>query len=476
MPPDPATFYGGPGFEVQDALYDGLVQYAHDNTPKIVPDLASKWTISPDGKTYTFTLQSGAKFHDGSTVNSAAVKYSFERELKINSTPAYMLKPVASIATPNPQTVVITLKQPTEPFLNYLASFVGPKVLSPTTLKAHLGKDNGQTYLATHDAGSGPYVLTSLVANQGYRLDAFKGYWGPKPQISTINIKILPDVNSQILQLEQGDVDALTQGIPSQLLGQLKGNSSISLKSYPAVYKTLVYLNPTTPLLKNETARQALIQAIDRKTIVDSAYQDAGTLSTGLFPYGQIPASQAPDNPTYDPSKLTAIAKAAAGSSKHLTVGYLQGVPNDQRASELIQAELQATGLDVTTKSVSLSALYALYKNPASAPSVVVLSTNSDAADPYTWLHPYFNTGSTLNLLGASVPSADALDLQGTHSSSVATADGLYAQAAEAYVKSGYWMALADQTTVVASRSGWTFQHSLGDPFGIILADVRFTG
>ncbi|HTD51279.1 MAG TPA: ABC transporter substrate-binding protein, partial [Acidimicrobiia bacterium] len=185
--PDPDIFYEIEGNAVTTSVYEGLIRYKPDmNT--FEGALASKWTVSADGKTYTFTLRPNVKFHDGTVMDSTAVEKSFQRRTAVNSSPAYMLADVASYATPNPLTFVVKLKNPVSPFLDYLAAPYGPKVDSPTVIAAHAGKDEAQSWLKSHDAGTGPYTITSFVPGQKYVLSAFDGYWGPRPYVREIDI------------------------------------------------------------------------------------------------------------------------------------------------------------------------------------------------------------------------------------------------------------------------------------------------
>ena len=138
--PDPDIFYELEGNAVVTSVYEGLVRYKPDSN-QFEGALATSWTVSPDGKTYTFTLRPNVKFHDGTAMDSAAVKASFERRTAVNSSPAYMLAAVASYGTPNPTTFIVNLKNPVSPFLDYLASPYGPKVDSPSILTAHAGND-----------------------------------------------------------------------------------------------------------------------------------------------------------------------------------------------------------------------------------------------------------------------------------------------------------------------------------------------
>ena len=172
--PDPDIFYEIEGNAVVTSVYEGLVKYANNST-KIVPALATSWSESPDGMTYTFQLRSGVKFHDGTPFNSAAAEFSFQRRKGVNSAPAYMLADVSSMSSPDPLTFVVHLNKPVSAFLDYLASPYGPKMVSPTLVKAHevgaaspvIGRRSGSK---THDAGTGPYTISAFDEGSHYDL------------------------------------------------------------------------------------------------------------------------------------------------------------------------------------------------------------------------------------------------------------------------------------------------------------------
>jgi peptide/nickel transport system substrate-binding protein len=182
QPPDPDVYYAGEGLLLTRNMYQGLLQYKSGTAKRVLqPELATSWTISKDGLTYTFQLRHGVTFHDGTPFTSAAIAPDFARRTAVNGGPAYMVSDVVSVQTPNPYEAVITLKTPNTAFLDFLASPYGPAMESPTALAANAGTDNGQTYLQTHDVGTGPYTLSEAKVGVMYQLKAYPQYWGPKP-------------------------------------------------------------------------------------------------------------------------------------------------------------------------------------------------------------------------------------------------------------------------------------------------------
>src|SRR5205814_1489502 len=130
---------------------------------------------------------------------SAAVRPSFDRRLAVNQGPAYMVADIASVTTQGDYQVTIRLKHPDSSFVDYLAAPYGPRMLSPTALKQHAAKDHAQTWLRTHDAGTGPYTLTDARVGSHYGLSAFAGYWGAKPYFTTVDLPVVNDGSTQQL-------------------------------------------------------------------------------------------------------------------------------------------------------------------------------------------------------------------------------------------------------------------------------------
>lgn len=401
VPFDPATFYGGPGFSAMGGMYEGLVQYEAGGV-NIIPQLAKSWTISPDGKTYTFKLRSGVKFHDGTPVNAAAFKYSFQRFIDLKGSPSYMLAAVTNLSAPDPETFVITLKTVVQPFMDFLASYVGPKVLSPTTVTKNAGKDHGSTYLKNHDAGSGPYRMTAAPTAGGYTLQAFDGYWGTPPIIDNIDISIITNLTTQVLELKRGNLDLVTFTLPATLATELTSDSDIDIVTYKTILKSMMWVQ-TTGYFGELPARQALNAAINRQIIATSAYGVGATASDNIYPSSMAGGEVDTQPYKLDPSLLSQYVKAHPAPP--VTIGYMQGVDTDSLAAQLVQTELQAAGIKATVRPYATSEVYSFVANPKTVPTLFILSINSDAASPANFLDAYIATGGPATINGASVPA-----------------------------------------------------------------------
>ncbi|MBO0691278.1 MAG: hypothetical protein J2P58_00140 [Acidimicrobiaceae bacterium] len=471
--PDPAIWYGGLGNPVELGLYEGLTKYGQKNG-KLLPDLATSWKVSPDGLTYTFRLRPGVTFHDGTPFNSTAAKYSWQRDIKIANAPEYMLTDVKSMATPNPQTFVVHLKTRNSAFLDYQASPYAPKFVSPTTVNAHLGNDDGQTWLATHDAGTGPYVLKSLSPTAGYVMQAYPGYWGHKPYYTSVNIAIVPNETTEELELQRGQLDMVTDGLSAQDLAKLSRESNLKEWEFPAIDEMYVAMNPTrNNIFSDPTIRRAVDQAINKKLIIAQTYGPAAKVSNAFYPFGELPEGLGEDKQSYDPSVLQkALSKTHL--SKHIVIAELSGGGVTSQVSELIQAELQAAGVDATIRTYTGVVYNALPQHPKDQPDLVVGATNPDDASPAAWAQTYFLHKAPLNTVSMDVPAADAAVNAGLRSTSPAQATTDYVKAAKEYMAAGEVFPIADvNSSVVARASIKHIVHDVADPYGIVLADTH---
>lgn len=463
--PDPDIFYEIEGNAVVTSVYEGLVKYANNST-RIIPALATSWEVSKDGRTYTFHLRHGVRFHDGSPFTSADAKFSFERRTGVNSAPAYMLADVSSMATPNPYTFVVHLSQPVSAFLDYMASPYGPKMVSEKTIVAHeVGGHPGdwaQGWLKTHDAGTGPYEIAQFVPGSHYVLKADPTYWGTKPYYRTIDIQIIPDISTQEVELEDGQLSMILHGLPVNAVESFAHNPKFTVKEFPAEQKTMLDVNPYLGVFKSQAVRSALRQAIDKASIVRAVYGNVmASVSTQAYPAGEFPKGMAMDNPTYDPGKLQAALKKVKGS-RTIDLAYSTDDPNNQRVAEFIQAELQADGLNVSIRGVPIGQVFDYASTPPKQlPNLLVWTINPDDAAPDSWIRILSNTHGSLNELHGSVPAADKLMNEGLHATSKSVIQQDYAKAGTLVADSGEWISIADvKDTVVAAKgiTGWFHQ------------------
>ncbi len=479
--PDPAIFYENEGLNVIQALYEGLLQYA-PNTPeapttsavKINPLLATDFAISGDGLKYTFHLRDGVKFHDGTTMDSAAVQASFERFTKVGGGPSYMLADVASYETPDAKTFIVNLKQPVNAFLDFLASPYGPKVMSPTAIKAHeVSGDLAQAWIKTNSAGTGSYTIASWSTSE-YKLAAFPDYWGNKAHFANVDIKIIPSFQTQQLQLQQGSLDMMINGVLPQDVTQLQ---SKGLKTFTFDLPTLDtwWINTSAGIFKEAKLREALAQAIDRPTIVKQVFGDTGSVAKTLAPISTLPAGTDTYEPKYDPSVLQNLVAQLPADQRKVSIAYATQDPVNQQIADLVQVALSKAGLNATARAVPVDELFTWPTKPELRSDLMIQNSIGDGASAYTWYSLFYAKAGGLNWLGADAcDAADKITDQAYRTVDPAAAAQTYVKADQAYAACSAFLPMADTKGIIAYRSNLTgLVHPFASQTSLLLNEVK---
>jgi peptide/nickel transport system substrate-binding protein len=449
---DPAVYYAGQGIILQDNIYQGLLQYEGGTaTPTIIPDLATSWKASRDNTVYTLTLRHGVLFHDGTAFTSAAVEPSFARDLAVGQGPSYMPGDVASVTTQGPYQVTITLKNPNPNFPAYLASAYGPRMMSPAGLAAHAGSDHDQTYLRTHDLGTGPYQLAEARVGSVYQLTAFPRYWGPKPYFTTVNLPVITDSATQQLEFDKGSLAAIMHDLPESAVRAYLKDSSIRSYSLPTLNSDFLYVNPATSFLTTAAHRTALLEAVNVKSIYTEVFTGRATIADQAYPAHMMKPGFATQAIPYRPSVLAGLVKTLPSSQRTFTIGYDSSSPDNQLVANLLSAELTADGLSVTVQSYPTAQIYGWAppaKTAKGAPDILLDGGWPDAAPPYMWAHISFDPSAGLNYLHCSTPQISKLLAQGLTTGSAAT----FSQIGVLSVATGCWYNLVNQDDFMVAQ------------------------
>lgn len=472
QPPDPDIYYAGQGLLLTTNIYEGLLAYkAGTPTPTLEPALATSWTESPDHKTFTFKLRQGVTFHDGTPFTSAAIKASFDRRLAVNQGPAYMVSDIDSITTDGDYSATITLKHSNAAFLAYLACAYGPKMMSPTALKANAGKDNDQTYLTTHDVGTGPYTLTDARVGSHYALKAYDNYWGQKPYFTSVDLPVITDASAQQLQFNNGQIAAILHDLPSSAVTSYLDNKKFTSYTLPTMMSDYLYLNPAKGLLSNQHDRQAILKAIDVDSLVQQAYFGRGSKAKQVYPANMMGPQFAAQSIPFDGAALKAITGSLPAEQKTLTIGYDSNSTDNQLVANLISAQLSAAGLTVKVQSYPTSQIFGWVGNPDGAPDMLATLGWPDAPPAYTWAHISFDPDGGLNYLHCSAPDVTNLIAQGL----VTGSDQTFSDAAEAASATGCWMNMVDVSDFMVAQpwlKGVENAHVVSNPNTLWLAGL----
>lgn len=454
---DPDTYYGAEGLIITQSTYETLLTYK-PNSAELVGLLAQRWTVSPDGLTYTFTLRPGVKFSDGTAFTAEAAKASFQRRIDLKGGPSYMLEQVLDMKTPSKTTFVVTLKKPQSPFLDYLASPYGPMMISPALVATHEGTDNAANYLASHSAGTGPYVLSEAKPATKYVLTANPDYWGQKANYKTVDIAVLSDFSTQRIQFESGQLDMLFRGPTTQDIKGYQNDPKFQVQFFPALFQTTIYVDPKSTVFGDKTRSRALFGALDKQSLTAAVFGDRGVAAKELYPAGMV-EDPVPDSVESDASGLEGAVASMKGEK--VVVGYNNDGTLGQMA-ELIQAQLSDAGLDATSRGYTSTQSGTFAGSPSDRPDLFLSSLNPDAVNPDTYGRLYFYTSGAVNYLGGSVPAADAKLDEAAGAVSPAKAASASRDAEALYQDSGLFAGITNlRDTVVAKKGISGFVHQL---------------
>lgn len=278
---EPANSYDYWTWHVLQQTTETLVT-TEPGTGRIVPSLAERWEISPDAKVYTFYLRRGVKFTDGTPLNAEAVKWSFERALRLDGPEGGvgLIKGIDRIEALNEYTVRFTLKEADATFLSRLADPIAPAMIfSPKSMPADRFV-NGQY------AGTGPYKLVRYDPDQMVVLEAFDGYWGPKPKSNRVIEVFYADASALRAALEAGQIDVGFRTFnPEDIVSLEKDPRFAVIKGEGSLSVRYLVFNVTQPPFDDVRVRRAISLAVDRERIVEDVF---GGINTPL--YSMVPA------------------------------------------------------------------------------------------------------------------------------------------------------------------------------------------
>lgn len=384
-------------FHVTEHIYSTLIQVDAGLAPK--PELAEKWDISADGKTYTFTLRQGVKWHNGRTLTSADVKYSYERlgDKATASPNASLVAPIEKIETPNDTTVVITIKSPDASFLTNLSS-----PASVIVAKEVVEKNGDLTKVAV---GTGPFKFKEYVPNTRVVLEKNADYWEQgKPYFDGIEMTPISDDTQRTTAVRTGTVDFIEYA-PLKDIDQLKKDSSLTMAGDQNTNIRFLAFNTKKPPFDNVKVRQAVSLAINRDAILGPAVYGAGTATKVLFPSTYWAAlNEKPDAPDIAKAKAL-LAEAGVKPGTKLTILSWQAYSFLSNAALVVQEQLKQIGLEA---DVDLQENAAFLQNYTDVKFDLSVSGTSAYVDPNDVYFRNFTTGQRFSL-GYSNPEVDKL-------------------------------------------------------------------
>ncbi len=324
-------------------ILEGLTKINVDGS--VTPLLAESWSASPDGKTYTFKLKKGIKFQDGEPFDAAAVKFSFERakaEGSTNKAKKAVFDNISSVATPDPQTVILVLNNAdaTIPFRlgENTAVILSPKSAATT---------------ATKPVGTGPYTFDSWQKGSAITLVKWPGYRNPGAiKISKVTFRFIPDPAAQVAAMLAGDIDGMPRGMPPQSLKQFQADKRFTVEIGETAGKGIMTINNKRPPLNDVRVRRALMHAIDRKAFIDGALEGLGKPIGSHFAPTDAGYVDLTKVYPYDPEKAKALLKEAGVATPLNLTLTLPPPQYARKGGEIIAAQLAKVGVIAKIENV----------------------------------------------------------------------------------------------------------------------------
>jgi peptide/nickel transport system substrate-binding protein len=413
---DPAIITDGISARVTNQIFEGLVKY-EGSTTNVVPSLAEKWTVSNDGKEWTFTLRKGVKFHDGTDFNAQAVVFNWDywrntknpihdAQIKAGQTFEYYEAQfggfdddsiITKVEAIDPTTVKFTLKEPQGPFLQNLAMFVFV-FHSPTNLQK-VGKDS-----CKNPVGTGPFKFVEWKPNESVILDANKDYWDKAnaPKVSRVIIRNIKDSSQRLAALKAGEVHGI-EGINPNDLKAIQADPNLQVLLRPANTTGYIAFNFKVKEFQNPKVREAFDVAINKKAIVDALYGGTGLVATQFQPPALWGYNKDIKGRAYDPARAKQLLSEAGfpnglsevtfdGKKVPLEFWYMPVsrpyFPNPKEIAEAVAADWAKAGITVKLQTVDWSVY--LDKRKKGELPLYMLGWTGDNGDPDNFVCYFF--------------------------------------------------------------------------------------
>jgi peptide/nickel transport system substrate-binding protein len=300
---DPAEVFEFTAAEIMGNTYERLINYDPKDVSKIYGEVAESWSVSPDGKTFSFKIRPNKKFASGNPITAEDAVFSLQRAVLLDKSPAFIIGQFGltkdnvkdKIKQTGPMEFTMELDKPYAPtFVLYcMTATVASVVDKKLALQNEKDGDMGYNWLKTRYAGSGPFAIRDWKANEVVVLERNPNYAKPTP-LARVIYRHMKETATQRLLLEKGDVDAARNLSPEELDAVSK-NPDIKIESGPKGTVYYIGLNQKNPTLAKPEVRQALKYLVDYAAIADTIMKNKAKVHQAFLPEGFLGALN--DNP-----------------------------------------------------------------------------------------------------------------------------------------------------------------------------------
>ncbi len=443
----PGDITDGNSLYVQQQIYNYLVGNEPGSTD-LAPELATDWSPSEDGRTWTFNLREGVKFHDGSDFNAEAVVFNVNRWWDPDFEFGYRdsgslyeiwtdlfggfkgdeASTLVDVRAVDDLTVEFEIAEPFAAFPAAISSaYFG--IASPTAIQESpsYGSPSGKA------VGTGPFVFDSWISGDRVTFTKFEDYWEEgTPKVDQLVFSFVEDPAARLAQLRAGTLDFTVDLTPDQLT-EIESDPALEAVYRPSFNVGYLGLNPSYEPLAKKEVRQAIAQAINKPEIVKAFWGDLGE-TDGHFVPPSLEAfrDNAVSDYKYDvEAAKSAIAEAGYPDGFDLDMWYMPVsrpyFPNPKPIAEAFAAELSQIGINVNLQTKDWGA-YLADRNVAPGFQSFMLGWTGDYGDPDNFLYAHFGPGATQDLGDYQNPVLFDLLEQARIESDPTAREGLYKQ------------------------------------------------
>ena len=387
---DPGESFEISAGEIMGNSYDRLLRYDVNDPSKLIADLARIWSVSGDGKTYSFELKPGLKFASGNPLGAEDVVFSLQRAVLLDKSPAFILTQFGfskdnvkdKIKQTGPLTLTLETDKEYAPTFVYncLTANIAAVVDKKLVLSNEKDGDMGYAWLKTNYAGSGPMKLREWRANEIVTLERNDNYHGEKSKLARVIYRHIKEAATQRLMLEKGDAD-IARNLSPEDLAALASNKAIRTTATPKGTVYYISLNQKNPNLAKPEVREALKWLVDYNAIGNTLIKNIGIVHQNFLPVGLLGAS------TEKPYKLD-VAKAKALLKKAgLADGFkvsidMRTIQPVQGITENFQQTAKRAGIDI--EIIPGDGKQTLTKYRARSHDMYIGQWGADYWDPHT--------------------------------------------------------------------------------------------
>lgn len=456
---DPGIVTDGESFKVTQNLFETLLNFGEQDTT-INPGLAKTWEVSDDGLTYTFQLEEGVKFHDGTDFNAQAVIKNVDRWKGGTEDDFYyfnsMFKAegediITEVVAEGDYTVVFKLSRPQAPFLKNLA-------MSPFGIASPEAFEAAGDKFGDNPVGTGPFKFVDWKRNDSITIEKNADYWQAGiPKLDRVIFRSIPDNSARLNELMASNID-LADGINPSDGALVEGDSKLQLIERPSMNIGYLGLTNTRAPFDNKLVRQAVNYAIDKQAIVDAFFEGRAEVAVNPMPSSISGYNDALTPYPYDPEKAKSLLAEAGYDGKEIELWAMPVprpyMPDGAKVAEVIQKNLEDVGMK--SKIVTFEWATYLEKAKNGEADAFMLGWTGDNGDADNFIYTLLdkdNIGSN-NYAYYTNDEVHDLLIKAQSETDENVRNDLYKKAQEIIHDDAPWVPLAHSTPLLAAKAG----------------------